>query len=85
MKNKHGWRRFVCPLLLAWGLIQGETYGLEPDIVVLGSSRRPEPTRTILRWFSSGYYRKAGEGRDQTDRAATAQVAPTGPKKWYPS
>jgi DNA primase len=27
----------------------------------------------------------ADEGRDQTDRAATAQVAPTGPKKWYPS
>ncbi len=27
----------------------------------------------------------ADEGRDQTDRAATAQVAPTSPKKWYPS
>ena len=27
----------------------------------------------------------ADEGRDQMDRAATAQVAPTGPKKWYPS
>jgi hypothetical protein len=27
----------------------------------------------------------AGERRVQSDRAATAQVALTGPKKWYPS
>ena len=27
----------------------------------------------------------ASERRVQSDRAATAQVAPTGPIKWYPS
>ena len=40
-----------------------------------GASQAGRPARTPA----------ADEGRDQTDRAATAQVAPTGPKKWYPS